>query len=87
MRILAQTLAAIAAELTPSIHLAKTSYVDSTLGGGSQACATTAGATHGSGTPPEVTTTTIAELLSHLPIANFPWSISTVVSLQNKFLS
>jgi hypothetical protein len=86
VRILAQTLANIAAKLTPSIRLAKTSHANSTLGGAPPYAATT-GATLGAGASSEVTTTTIAELLSCLLVASFPWSISTVVTLQNEFLS
>jgi hypothetical protein len=87
MQILAQTLGAIATELTPSIRLAKNSNADSTLGGGAPACVTTTGATRGVGASPEVATTTIVELLSCLPVASFLWSVFTTVRLQNEFLS
>jgi hypothetical protein len=86
VRILAQTIAAIATELVPLIRLAKTSRADLTLGG-APACAATAGATLGAGALSEVATTAVAVLLSRLPIASFPWSIFTNVSLQHKFLS
>jgi hypothetical protein len=87
MQILAQTLGAIVTKLTPSIRLAKNSNADSTLGGGAPSCVTTTEATHGAGASPEVTTTTVVELLSCLPVTSFPWSVFTTVRLQNEFLS
>jgi hypothetical protein len=86
VRILSQTLAAIAAVLVLSIRLAKTSHADSTLGG-APAYTATIGATLKAGAPPEVTTTAVAEMLNRVPIASFPWSISTTTNLLNEFLS
>jgi hypothetical protein len=57
------------------------------LGGGPTATTTTARAISGAKASLEVTTTTVVELSSCLPVASFMWSVSTVVSDQNGCLS
>jgi hypothetical protein len=63
------------------------SHADSSLGGGSPAYTVATGGVLGVGAPLDAIPTAVEDCPSRLPIASFPWFISTVVSGQIGFLS
>jgi hypothetical protein len=84
---LTRDLAPLPTKLPPSCYCIEASRANSLLGG--WAPATTAGieAIPQAEAPSEVATTAVAEPQSRLPITSYQWSVSTVVSVQNGFLS
>jgi hypothetical protein len=71
----------------PSSHRTRDSRADSSLGGGSPAYTAAAGEAPRARVPPDAIPTTVEDRLSRLPVASFPWFISTAVSGQIGFLS
>jgi hypothetical protein len=57
------------------------------LRGGAPAYIIAARGVLGAGAPPDAVPTVVEDRLSCLPVSSFMWSIFTVVSLQNEFLS
>jgi hypothetical protein len=70
-----------------SSHRTKVSRTDSSLGGGSPTNIAAAGEALGVGAPLDAVPTAVEDRLSRLPIVSFPWSVSTMVSGQIRFLS
>jgi hypothetical protein len=56
------------------------SRADLSLGGGSPTYTATVGDTPGAEAPPDAIPTTVEDRPSRLPIASFPWFVSTMVS-------
>jgi hypothetical protein len=81
---LAQTLAAIA---EPHRRYTGASCSNPTLGGGAPTYNVTAEGVLGARVSSDIIPTAVEDHPSHLPVASFPWSIFTVVSSQNEFLS
>jgi hypothetical protein len=75
------------ATMLPSRRHTGDSCADSSLGGGSPAYTAATGEALGAGVPSDTIPTAVEDRPSRLPIASFPWFISTVVSGQIGFLS
>jgi hypothetical protein len=75
-----------ATTLSSSRHT-KDSHADSPLGGGSPTYTISTRGVLGDGAPPDTIPTAVEDRPRHLPVTSFPWSIFTVVSSQNEFLS
>jgi hypothetical protein len=69
----------------PSSRYTGASSTNTTLGGGALTYTATAGEFLGARASPNVFPTDVERCPSHLPIASFPWSVSTTVSWQNEF--
>jgi hypothetical protein len=74
-----------ATTLLSSLHTGD-SHTDSSLGGGSPSHTAALGEAHGAGAPSDTVPTTVEDHLSRLPVASFPWFVSTAVSGQIGFL-
>jgi hypothetical protein len=68
----------------PSSHYTGASRANPTLGGGAPAYTSTAGEVLGAKASSDIVPTAFEGHPSRLPVASFPWSISTMVSLQNE---